>query len=119
MCVVGQVLAVSATYTHGRRFMLAYHRPLGKVMLRESAMCPDADKASFEDINRHKFFNTNNLWISLPALHAKLAACDGVLPMPLIKNKKTVNPRDSGSAPVYQLETAMGRFVFLGTPCLA
>lgn len=32
----------------------------------------------------------------------------GVLPLPLIKNKKTVNPRDSGSTPVFQLETAMG-----------
>jgi hypothetical protein len=37
-------------------------------MLRESAMCPDADKASFEDISRHKYFNTNNLWVNLPAL---------------------------------------------------
>jgi hypothetical protein len=31
-----------------------------------------------------------------------------VLKLPLIKNKKTVNPRDSSSAPVFQLETAMG-----------
>jgi len=28
--------------------------------------------------------------------------------LPLIKNKKTVNPRDGSSAPVFQLETAMG-----------
>jgi hypothetical protein len=32
----------------------------------------------------------------------------GVLPLPLIKNKKTVNPRDSSTEPVFQLETAMG-----------
>lgn len=31
-----------------------------------------------------------------------------MLPLPLIKNKKTVNPRDSSSTPVFQLETAMG-----------
>jgi UTP--glucose-1-phosphate uridylyltransferase len=43
-------------------------RLAGKLMLRESAMCPDADKAAFEDITRHKFFNTNNLWVNLPAL---------------------------------------------------
>lgn len=43
-------------------------------MLRESAMCPDEDKAAFEDINRHKFFNTNNLWINLPRLKAVLEA---------------------------------------------
>ena len=28
--------------------------------------------------------------------------------LPLIKNKKTVNPRDSNTPPVFQLETAMG-----------
>jgi hypothetical protein len=39
---------------------------------------------------------------------AKLEQCNGVLRLPLIKNKKTVNPRDSSSAPVFQLETAMG-----------
>ena len=39
---------------------------------------------------------------------AKLEASNGVLRLPLIKNKKTVNPRDSSSAPVFQLETAMG-----------
>ena len=26
----------------------------GKFMLRESAMCPDADKAAFEDIQKHR-----------------------------------------------------------------
>jgi len=30
------------------------------------------------------------------------------LPLPMICNKKTLNPRDNQSAPVYQLETAMG-----------
>lgn len=43
----------------------------GRLMLRESAMCPDEDKASFEDISKHKFFNTNNLWVNLPKLKAR------------------------------------------------
>lgn len=80
----------------------------GKFMLRESAMCPDADKGCFEDITRHSFFNTNNLWINLQKLKATLSAKNGALPLPLIKNKKTINPRDSKSAAVFQLETAMG-----------
>jgi hypothetical protein len=80
----------------------------GKLMLRESAMCPDADKASFEDIALHRYFNTNNLWVNLPALKATLDASGGVMALPLIKNKKTVNPRDAASAAVFQLETAMG-----------
>ncbi|KAL6783866.1 UGP1 [Auxenochlorella protothecoides x Auxenochlorella symbiontica] len=87
---------------------LAKRKSDGRLVLRESAQCPDGDKAAFEDISKHKFFNTNNLWVNLPKLKAALDAAGGVLPLPLIKNKKTVNPRDSGSTPVFQLETAMG-----------
>lgn len=80
----------------------------GKFMLRESAMCPDADKGAFEDIAKHRFFNTNNLWVDLQQLQAAMEAAGGGLRLPLIKNKKTVNPRDSSTAAVFQLETAMG-----------
>ena len=31
-----------------------------------------------------------------------------VLPLPMIRNRKTVDPRNKNSTPVYQLETAMG-----------
>jgi hypothetical protein len=41
-------------------------------------------------------------------MQATLEATGGVMELPLIKNKKTVNPRDSNSTPVFQLETAMG-----------
>lgn len=44
----------------------------GRFMLRESAMCPDDDKKSFENISKHKFFNTNNLWVNLPKLKVGL-----------------------------------------------
>lgn len=87
---------------------LARRKADGKFMLRESAMCPDADKGHFEDISRHKYFNTNNLWVNLPLLKATLESSNGALPLPLIKNKKTVNPRDSSTPAVFQLETAMG-----------
>jgi len=50
----------------------------GRFMLRESAMCPDDDKASFEDISKHKFFNTNNLWVNLPKLKVGLHATTAV-----------------------------------------
>ena len=33
---------------------LARRNADGKFMLRESAMCPDGDKAAFEDIAKHK-----------------------------------------------------------------
>jgi UDP-N-acetylglucosamine pyrophosphorylase len=80
----------------------------GRLILRESAMCPDKDKEAFENISIHKYFNTNNLWLNLPALKATLEASGGILKLPLIKNKKTVNPRDPSTQPVFQLETAMG-----------
>ena len=78
------------------------------LLLRESAQCPDADEAAFQDIRRHRFFNTNNLWIRLDALQALLSAHHGFVPLPLIRNSKTVDPRNPNSPRVIQLETAMG-----------
>jgi UDP-N-acetylglucosamine pyrophosphorylase len=80
----------------------------GRLLLRESAQCPKADLAEFQDIQKHRFFNTNNLWLRLDALKTLLASNDGFIPLPLIKNEKTVDPRDPNSTPVLQLETAMG-----------
>jgi len=80
----------------------------GRFLLRESAQCPKDDEKHFQDIDRHRYFNTNNLWIDLVALKAALAANDGLIPLPPIMNKKTVDPRDASSAAVIQLETAMG-----------
>ncbi|MDD5199404.1 MAG: UTP--glucose-1-phosphate uridylyltransferase [Terrimicrobiaceae bacterium] len=78
------------------------------LLLRESAQCPDADLGSFQDIGRHRFFNTNNLWLRLDRLSEALAAAGGFLPLPVIQNRKTVDSRDKKSTAVYQLETAMG-----------
>lgn len=80
----------------------------GRLLLRESAQCPEGDLPAFQDINRHRFFNTNNLWIRLDALADLLAKHNGLAPLPLIRNAKTVDPRDKASAEVFQLETAMG-----------
>lgn len=87
---------------------LAIRKEDGRLVLREVAQCPEEDLSSFQDISRHQFFNTNNLWLNLRALKDELAACDGVLPLPVIQNRKTVDPRDKQSLPVWQLETAMG-----------
>jgi UDP-N-acetylglucosamine pyrophosphorylase len=79
-----------------------------KFLLRESAQCLAEDQAAFQDIRRHRFFNTNNLWIRLDSIQAALAANEGFIPLPMIKNSKTVDPRDKNSPQVVQLETAMG-----------
>jgi UTP--glucose-1-phosphate uridylyltransferase len=80
----------------------------GGLVLREIAQTPDEDVEAFQDIRRHRFFNTNNLWLDLRALDALLRARDGVLGLPMIVNRKTVDPRDGDSPAVIQLETAMG-----------
>jgi UTP--glucose-1-phosphate uridylyltransferase len=76
--------------------------------LREIAQCPEQDLPAFQDIKRHKYFNTNNIWLSLSQLKQTLAEHNNVIELPMIRNAKTVDPKDSASPAVYQLETAMG-----------
>jgi UTP--glucose-1-phosphate uridylyltransferase len=80
----------------------------GGLVLRETAQTPEEDLASLQDVGRHRYVNTNNLWVGLEALRDTLQARDGVLGLPIIVNRKTVDPSESGSTPVVQLETAMG-----------
>lgn len=83
-------------------------RPDGQFILRESAQCHPDDEAFFQDISRHRFFNTNSIWLDLNALRDTLTSRGNILGLAMIRNAKTVNPRDESSTPVYQLETAMG-----------
>jgi UTP--glucose-1-phosphate uridylyltransferase len=92
---------------------VARRRSDGQLVLRESAQTPDEDAESFRDYRRWRYYNTNSLWVSLRALAELLEASDGVLELPLIVNRKTVDPRDSSSTPVLQLESAMGAAIGL------
>jgi UTP--glucose-1-phosphate uridylyltransferase len=85
----------------------------GSFVLRELAQVPAEDLDYFSDITRHRYFNTNNLWIDLQLLSRTLADRGGVLELPLIVNRKTVDPKDSQSTEVVQLETAMGSAIEL------
>ncbi|KAG5185427.1 UTP--glucose-1-phosphate uridylyltransferase-domain-containing protein [Tribonema minus] len=87
---------------------LAVRKSDSRLILRESAQCDGADEKAFQDTGRHRFFNTNNLWIRLDRLKDAIAAAGGLIPLPMIKNPKTVDPQDDKSTPVLQLETAMG-----------
>jgi UTP--glucose-1-phosphate uridylyltransferase len=80
----------------------------GRYLLRESAQCLKEDEGHFQNIDLHRYFNTNNLWIDLMALKDALEANNGLIPLPPIMNKKTVDPRDGSSPAVVQVETAMG-----------
>ena len=80
----------------------------GGLVLRESAQVRDEDQDAFQDVERHRYFNTNNLWVNLRTLREVLGVRDWVLGLPMIVNRKTVDPSDSSSPAVFQLETAMG-----------
>jgi len=79
----------------------------GRLILRESAQCPQDEIEEFKDIKRYRFFNTNNIWINLKALE-KLIKKHNTINLPIIKNQKTIDPRDENTPKVFQVETAMG-----------
>lgn len=79
-----------------------------QLILRESAQCAAEDEAQFQSVDVHKYFNTNNLWIRLDLLEELMESKGGFMPLPTIFNSKTVDPQTDTSAPVFQLETAMG-----------
>lgn len=85
----------------------------GQLVLRELAQCPSNELDAFQNTTRYKYFNTNNLWLNLRAVRDLMTAVGGVLKLPMIRNLKTVDPRDSTSPQVYQLETAMASAVEL------
>lgn len=80
----------------------------GRLTLREIAQCPEDEVEEFQDIHVYRYFNTNTIWVNLLALKALLDAHHNVIHLPMIRNPKTVDPKDDSTPHVYQLETAMG-----------
>jgi UTP--glucose-1-phosphate uridylyltransferase len=87
---------------------IARRHASGRLVLRETAQAPPGEEALFRDYERWRYYNTNNLWIHLPALAELLDAGEGTLELPLIVNRKRVEPADDTSPEVIQPETAMG-----------
>lgn len=85
----------------------------GRIVLRETAQTAADDVEAAADISRHQYFNTNTLWMRVAALRELLAHHDGVMPLPLIKNEKTVDPTRPDSPAVIQIEVAMGAAIEL------
>jgi UTP--glucose-1-phosphate uridylyltransferase len=86
---------------------IARRRDDGRLVLRETAQTPPGDD-SFTDVERWRFYNTNHLWVDLHALKRLLDDEPAGPDLPLIVNRKTVDPRDPSTPEVLQLETAMG-----------
>ncbi|XP_063233778.1 UTP--glucose-1-phosphate uridylyltransferase isoform X2 [Bacillus rossius redtenbacheri] len=73
-----------------------------KLRLLEIAQVPKEHVDDFKSVKTFKFFNTNNLWISLPAIERVLG--ENTLNMEIIVNNKSL----SNGMNVIQLETAVG-----------
>src|SRR5664280_2892451 len=87
---------------------LARRRSDGRLILRESAQTLGEDMRYFTDPDIHPYASTNNLWFDLQMLRDVLAERGGVLGLPIIRNEKTVDPKDPSSPAVIQIESAMG-----------
>jgi UTP--glucose-1-phosphate uridylyltransferase len=90
---------------------LARHRN-GRFILREAAQCPNDELNAFRDIGCYGFFNTNNIWINLIYLK-DLIEKNKIIRLPMMRNPKTLDPRNEESPAVYQIETAMGAAISL------
>jgi UTP--glucose-1-phosphate uridylyltransferase len=87
---------------------LAIRKSDRQLILRDTAQTAKEEMGYFTDEQRHPYFHTNNLWFDLEALDRTLTERNGILGLPLIKNVKTVDPSDSSSPEVVQIESAMG-----------
>lgn len=90
---------------------VAVRKEDGRLILRESAMVVDGEQDLFQDTDRHQWFNTNNLWVGLDELDTLMRERDGLLGLPIIVNRKTVDPTRKDSPKVIQIESAMGTAV--------
>ncbi|MGZ4504778.1 MAG: UTP--glucose-1-phosphate uridylyltransferase [Nocardioidaceae bacterium] len=100
--------AVRRTPSDRKGGHFATRRSDGRIVLRETAQTLDEDKEALADLSRHKYCSTNNLWFDLVAMRDQLDRTNGVLGLAMIKNLKTVDPADSASPKVVQIESAMG-----------
>ena len=99
---------VEGTASERKGGHIARRRTDGQLILREIAQTPPEDEESFRDFRHWHYYNANSIWLDLEALAGVLEHGAGVMDLPLIVNRKTVDPRDPDSPPVIQLESAMG-----------
>ena len=114
------VEVANRTYADRKGGHIVRDTATGRLILREMSQVHPDDKDAAQDIAKHPYFNTNNIWVRIDVLRDMLAEHDGVLSLPVIINNKTVDPTDPQSPAVVQLETAMGAAIglFEGAICV-
>lgn len=76
-----------------------YHN--NRLSLLEVAEVSEPHQAEFQDIDKFRYFNTNNLWVDLRALKDMME--QNRLHVPVIRNRKTILGEN-----ILQIETAIG-----------
>jgi len=100
--------AVRRTPSDRKGGHFAQRKADGRLILRETAQTLPEDRKALENLDRHRFCSTNNIWFDLRRMRDMLDRRDGVLGLPLIRNEKNVVAGDSSTPKVVQIETAMG-----------
>jgi len=100
--------AVRRTASDRKGGHFATRKSDGRIILRETAQTLPEDRAALQDLSRHRFASTNNIWFDLQAMKETLDSRDGILGLPMIRNEKTADPGDKSTPKVIQIETAMG-----------
>ncbi|HVX55796.1 UTP--glucose-1-phosphate uridylyltransferase [Nocardioides sp.] len=103
--------AVRRTASDRKGGHFARRKADGRLVLRETAQTLPEDRKALENLDRHRYCSTNNIWFDLRAMKQTLDARDGILGLPLIRNEKTADPGDPSTPSVVQVETAMGSAV--------
>jgi UTP--glucose-1-phosphate uridylyltransferase len=84
----------------------------GRLTLREAAQCDPADAEYFSDLNRHPFFNTNNLWFDLVSVD-KAIRTGKCSEFPFVINRKKLITNDPSSPDMIHIESALGSAISL------
>lgn len=100
--------AVRRTPSDRKGGHFAVRKTDGRIVLRETAQTLPEDQKALQDLTRHRYCSTNNIWFDLRAMKDALDARDGILGLPLIRNEKHADPSNPSSPNVVQIETAMG-----------
>ncbi|MBQ7528696.1 UTP--glucose-1-phosphate uridylyltransferase [bacterium] len=87
----------------------------GGYVLRESSMCTPEDRQYFSDIDRYRYFNTNNIWFDVEKMYRLVIGHNGLLNLPVIKNSKILGDGQK----IFQLETACGSAISLFEDAIA
>lgn len=83
----------------------------GGFVLRESSMCAPDELAYSSDIDKYRYFNTNNIWLNVEALYELIVAKGGFVNMPVIVNCKKITSSQGKVCDIIQLENACGSLI--------